>query len=73
MGALSLDKDQVRQIFRKELMKESAIYQQWRQENLAEGHDAERRSIALKMLAEGMSLEVIAKITGYSIKQIQNL
>jgi predicted transposase/invertase (TIGR01784 family) len=81
MGALSLDKDQVRQIFRRELMKESAIYQQWRQENLAEGRvegqgegrEAERRSIALKMLAEGMSLEVIAKITGYSLDQIQSL
>jgi predicted transposase/invertase (TIGR01784 family) len=81
MGALSLDKDQVRQIFRKELMKESAIYQQWRQENLSEGRaegqgegrETESRSIALKMLAEGMSLEVITKITGYSIKQIQSI
>jgi predicted transposase/invertase (TIGR01784 family) len=73
MGGLSLDKDRVRQIFRRELMKESAIYQQWRQENLAEGQDTERRSIALKMLAEGMSLEVIAKITGYSVKQLQSL
>jgi predicted transposase YdaD len=54
-------------------MKESALYQEWRQENLAEGQDTERRSIALKMLAEGMSLEIIAKITGYSIKQIQSL
>jgi hypothetical protein len=42
-------------------MKESAVYQKWRQENLAEGQDTERRSIALKMLAEGISLEVIAK------------
>jgi predicted transposase/invertase (TIGR01784 family) len=77
MDTSSLGKDQVKQIFRKEVMKESALYQEWRQENLAEGQtkgqEAERRSIALKMLAEGMSLEVIAKITGYSIKQIQSL
>jgi predicted transposase YdaD len=77
MDTLSLGKNQVKQIFRKEVMKESALYQEWRQENLAEGQtkeqEAERRSIALKMLAEGMSLEVIAKITGYSIKQIQSL
>jgi predicted transposase/invertase (TIGR01784 family) len=77
MDTLSLDKDQVKQIFRKEVIKESALYQGWRQENLAEGRtkgqEAERRSIDLKMLAEGMSLEVIAKITGYSIKQIQSL
>jgi transposase len=50
-------------------MKESAIYQEWNKES----RDDERRSIALKMLAEGMSLEIIAKITGYSIEQIQNL
>jgi predicted transposase/invertase (TIGR01784 family) len=62
---------------RRNFMKESAIYQKWRQENLAEGRaegrEAERRSIALKMIAEGMSLEVIAKITGYSVQQLQSL
>jgi predicted transposase/invertase (TIGR01784 family) len=77
MAALSLNEDQVENVLRRNFMKESAIYQKWRQENLAEGQlkgkEAERRSIALKMLAEGMSMEVIAKITGYSIKQIQSL
>jgi predicted transposase/invertase (TIGR01784 family) len=77
MAALSLDEDQVENVLRRNFMKESAIYQKWRQENLAEGQtkgqEAERRSIALKMLAEGMSLEVIAKITGYSVKQLQSL
>jgi predicted transposase/invertase (TIGR01784 family) len=58
---------------KRNFMKESAIYQKWRQENLAEGREAERRSIALKMIAEGMSLEVIAKITGYSVQQLQSL
>jgi predicted transposase YdaD len=33
MGTLSLDKDQVKQIFRKEVMKESAIYQEWNKES----------------------------------------
>jgi predicted transposase/invertase (TIGR01784 family) len=73
MAALSLDEDQVENVLRRNFMKESALYQKWRKENLVEGQDTERRSIALKMLAEGMSLEVIAKITGYSIKQIQSL
>jgi predicted transposase/invertase (TIGR01784 family) len=73
MAALSLDEDQVENVLRRNFMKESALYQKWRKENLVEGQDTERRSIALKMLAEGMSLKVIAKITGYSIKQIQSL
>jgi predicted transposase/invertase (TIGR01784 family) len=54
-------------------MKESAIYQEWRQENLAEGRGEERLAIALKMLQEGMNPEIIAKITELSIAQIQNL
>jgi predicted transposase YdaD len=66
-------------------MKESAIYQEWRQENLAEGRNEgrmeERLAIlqrrhfvnALKMLQEDMNPEIIAKITELSIAQIQNL
>ncbi len=54
-------------------MKESALYQQWRQEHLAEGRaeglKEARQSISLKMLAEGMSLDIIAKVAGYSIDQ----
>jgi hypothetical protein len=54
-------------------MKESALYPQWRQEHLAEGRaeglKEARRSITLKMLAEGMSLDIIVKVTGYSINQ----
>jgi hypothetical protein len=38
-------------------MKKSVLHQRWRQENLA----------------EGMFLEVITKINGYSIKQLQSL
>jgi predicted transposase/invertase (TIGR01784 family) len=81
MGGLSLDKKLIEPIFRSELMKESAIYQEWRQENLAEGRNEgrgegrmeERLAIARKMLQEGMNPEIIAKITELSIAQIQNL
>lgn len=54
-------------------MKESAIYQEWRQENLAEGRGEERLAIARKMLQEGMNQDIIAKITELSIAQIQKL
>jgi predicted transposase/invertase (TIGR01784 family) len=73
MGGLSLEKKLIEPIFQSELMKESAIYQEWRQENLAEGRGEERLAIARKMLQEGMDPEIIAKITELSIAQIQKL
>jgi predicted transposase/invertase (TIGR01784 family) len=85
LAGLRFDTNLIKRLFNEDIMKESALYQEWRQENLSEGRvegriegqeegqEAERRSIALKMLAEGMSLEIIAKITGYSIDQIQSL
>jgi predicted transposase/invertase (TIGR01784 family) len=73
MGGLSLEKKLIEPIFRSELMKESAIYQEWRQENLAEGRGEERLAIARKMLQEGMNPDIIAKITELSIAQIQKL
>jgi predicted transposase YdaD len=68
-GELKLEKNLIKPIFRSDLMKESAIYQEWRKENLAE----ERLAIARKMLQEGMNPDIIAKITELSIAQIQKL
>jgi predicted transposase/invertase (TIGR01784 family) len=73
MGGLSLDKRLVGQIFRRELMQESAVYQEWRQEIRNEVRQEEQKSIALKMLAEGMNVDIIIKITGLSNQQIQDL
>jgi predicted transposase/invertase (TIGR01784 family) len=38
-----------------------------------QGREAERRSLALKMLQENIALETIARITGFSIAQLQQL
>jgi predicted transposase/invertase (TIGR01784 family) len=97
MGALSLDKDVIQRIFRRDIMQASPMYQEmqaWAKE------DAERelrnrveqelrisieheigesvalqkaRSIALNMLQENLPMKTIARITGLTIEQLQNL
>jgi predicted transposase/invertase (TIGR01784 family) len=73
IAGLSLEKGLIQRILRRDLMKESVIYQEWETELKAEGKEEERRILAIKMLQERLPLETIARITEYSIAQIQDL
>ncbi len=77
MGGLSLDKDTIRRILRRNLMKESVIYQEWEQEITQRANQQarqdERETIALNMLQENMPLEAIVRVTGLTIAQLQQL
>jgi len=66
-------------------MRESVIYQEilqeglqegrlrGLQEGLQEGRQEGRQEMTLKMLQEGVEIELIARVTGLSIEQIQAL
>jgi predicted transposase/invertase (TIGR01784 family) len=54
-------------------MKLSAAYLKRRQECLAEGRKQVRQEVAIASLREGLSPEVIAKITGLSLEEIEQL
>jgi predicted transposase/invertase (TIGR01784 family) len=66
-------------------MQESVVYrsilreglekglQQGLRQGLQQGREEERRILALNFLQEGISLEVIARATGLSVDQIQQL
>jgi predicted transposase/invertase (TIGR01784 family) len=77
IGGLSLEKQLVGRILRRDLMQESVIYQEWRQEIEQEVSQKERleerRSLALKMLQEGATLEFVTKVTDLTTEQIQQL
>jgi predicted transposase/invertase (TIGR01784 family) len=73
MGGLSLEKDLIQRILRRDIMKESVIYQEWRQEIEAEVDQRSRRSLALKMLQEGATLDFVTKVTGLSVEQLHQL
>jgi predicted transposase/invertase (TIGR01784 family) len=97
IGALSLDKDVIQRILRRDIMQASPMYQEmqsWAREEARvwAREEAERelrvsveheigesvalqkaRSIALNMLQENLPLETIARITGLTIAQLQEL
>ena len=89
MGALSLDSDVIQRILRRDIMQASPMYQEmkaWAKEDaerelrLTVEHEIgesialqKARSIALNMLQENLPMETIARITGLTIAQIQEL
>jgi predicted transposase YdaD len=54
-------------------MKESVIYQEILQEGKAEGEAKAANQIALNMLRSNIALDVFAKLTGLTLKQVQKL
>jgi predicted transposase/invertase (TIGR01784 family) len=69
LAGLVLEKEIIQQLLRRELMQESVTYQAILAEGLAEGV----RRVAVNLLKEGMSVEIVAKVTGLSVEQIQQL
>jgi predicted transposase/invertase (TIGR01784 family) len=54
-------------------MQESVTYQAILAEGIAEGRAEEVRRVAMNLLKEGMSVEIVAKVTGLSVEQVQQL
>ncbi|MEH2393656.1 MAG: hypothetical protein V7K21_19005 [Nostoc sp.] len=50
-------------------MQESVTYQAI----LAEGHAQEVRRVTMNLLKERISVEIVAKVTGLSVEQVQQL
>jgi predicted transposase/invertase (TIGR01784 family) len=81
ISGLALSKDIIDLLLRSDLMQESVIYQdillkgeiKGKAEGKAEGKLEERTQIALNMLHSGISIDLIAQITGLSLEQIQKL
>jgi hypothetical protein len=58
---------------REVMMGVSLAYEKWFNDTLAEGKQAERRSIALKMLQVGTSPEFVVQVTGYTLDEVKAL
>lgn len=69
LAGLVLDRELIKRVLRKEIMRESVIYQ----EILAEGEQIGLEKVALKLLRQGMSIEQVAKVTEMSIQKVQAL
>ncbi|MDF5729597.1 MAG: hypothetical protein PUP92_16710 [Rhizonema sp. PD38] len=69
LAGLVLEKGVIQRVLRKDIMQESVIYQEIRKEALVEGV----QRVAVNLLREGMSVEMIARVTGLTAEQIQQL
>ncbi|MCC5612099.1 hypothetical protein LC612_36540 [Nostoc sp. CHAB 5834] len=54
-------------------MRESVIYQSIKAEGRQEGSDKKARKIAINLLAEAISVDVIARVTGLPVEVVQQL
>jgi predicted transposase/invertase (TIGR01784 family) len=69
LAGLKLEDEIVYRILRRDLMQESTVYRSIRRE----GQEDEKRAIALNFLREGLSVETVARGTGLSIEEVQQL
>ncbi|MEH2106449.1 MAG: hypothetical protein V7K43_09345 [Nostoc sp.] len=68
-----LEKEIIQQLLRRELMQESVTYQAILAEGLAEGRAEGVRRVAINLLKEEISVAIVAKVTGLSVEQVQQL
>ncbi|WGV29192.1 Rpn family recombination-promoting nuclease/putative transposase [Halotia branconii] len=77
LAGLVLEQEVIGRLFRKDIMRESIIYQsilsEGKEEGREEGSQQKARQIALNLLAEGMTVDAIARITGLSVEMVQQL
>lgn len=85
LAGLVLEQEVIQRLLRRDTMRESVIYQmikdegkeegkqQGIQEGRQEGSQEKAREIALNLIAEGMGIEAIARITGLTVEVVQQL
>lgn len=69
LAGLKLEEDMIYRILRRDIMQESAVYRSIQRETQEENS----RAIALNFLREGLSAEMVARGTGLSLEQVQQL
>ncbi len=77
LAGLVLEQEVIQRLLRRDTMRESVIYQMIKEEGLEEGKQEgsqqKAREIALNLIAEGMGIEAIARITGLTVEVVQQL
>jgi predicted transposase YdaD len=76
LAGLVLNKEIIQRLLRKDIMKESVIYQDIRDEGLQEGLQRGEAKMVLRQLNRrigGISPELSAQITSLSLEQLENL
>jgi predicted transposase/invertase (TIGR01784 family) len=69
LAGLVLEADVIGRILRRDIMQESTVYRAIQEETTHEN----MRQVAINLLQEGLALETIARVTGLTVEQIQQL
>jgi predicted transposase YdaD len=69
LAGLRLEGDTIFRLVQRDIMQESTVYRLI----LSEGEAKKQREIALNFLQEGLSIEVVARGTGLSLEDVQQL
>jgi predicted transposase/invertase (TIGR01784 family) len=73
LAGLVLNQEVIQRLLRRDIMQESVIYQSIKTEGKEEGIELGVRRVAVNLLKENMSIEMVAKVTGLTIEQVQSL
>ena len=69
LAGLVLEQEKIQRLLRRDIMRDSVTYQLIKEE----GAEENTRKIAINMLQEGISIELIAKTTGLTVEEVQQL
>ncbi len=69
LAGLVLQEEVIQRLLRRDVMRESVIYQSIK----AEGAEENTRKLVINFLKEGVSVELVAKATGLTLEQIQQI
>lgn len=69
LAGLRLEDEVIYRLIRRDIMQESSVYRSI----FAEGAAEKQREIAINLLRDGVLLEVVARGTGLSIAEVQQL
>ena len=76
LAGLLLKRDFINQVLRKEIMQQSVIYQEWREEFLQEGRQEEGQSLILRQLTRrigDVAPDLRTKVQALSLQQLEAL
>lgn len=69
IAGIRLEEEVIYRLLRKDIMQESVIYRSIQEE----AQKQEKRAIALNFLRDGLSVEAVARGTGLSVEEVQQL
>ena len=73
LAGLVLEEEVIKRLLRRDIMRESVIYQSIKAEGREEGIEEGVRRVAVNLLKDGMSVELVVKATGLTVEQVQQL